>query len=126
MFRDTVTVNSGVKLEFAASSSYAIYQSTVTGGASFKTYYSLSYILQSRPFNLDLARKFIQQLGKPMEEIVETMKCVPRLLELSAAFEKSSDPNNSSPPSVSPQRTLKEAVQEAISSEYESIFIIHV
>ena len=92
MFRDTVTVNSGVKLESAASSSYAIYQSTVTGGASFKTYYSLSYILQSCPFNLDLARKFIQQLGKPteeMEEIVETTKCVPRLLEQLAAFEKS-------------------------------------
>ena len=92
-------------------------------------YYSLSYKLHSHPFNVDLACKFIQQLGKQteeMEEIVETTKCVPRLLELSAVLVKSSDPNNSSPPSGSPQQTLKEAVQDAISSEYESILLIHV
>ena len=126
LFRNTVAVNSGVKLVLAASSSYAIYQSTATGGASFRTYYSLSYKLQSHPFNVDLARKFIQQLGKPteeMEEIVETTKCVPRLLELSAAFVKSSDPNDSSLPSSPPQQTLKEAVQDAISSEYERILL---
>ena len=124
--RNIVAVNNGVKLVFAASSSYAIYQSTATGGASFRTYYSLSHKLQSHPFKVDLARKFIQQLGKPveeMEEIVETTKCVPSLLKLSAAFVKSSNPNNSSPPSGSPQQTLKEAVQDAISSEYESILL---
>ena len=75
---------------------------------------------------MDLARKFIQQFSKPteeMEEIVETTKCVPRLLQLLAAFVKSSNPKNSSPPSGSPQQPLKEVVQDAISSEYESILL---
>ena len=57
-----------------------------------------------------------------MEEILKFMKCVPRLLALLAT--KSSGISNSSPPSVStPQETLKDAVQSAISSVNDSILL---